>query len=58
VDVGSKKKIKMKKIFEKIFGRKKRMGPRDFEWERFQESAKKQFKILKDRGISIPVITI
>lgn len=52
VDVG------MKKIIEKLFGRKKRTLPRDFEWERFQESAKKQFKILKDKGINIPVITI
>jgi len=48
----------MKKVFEKLFGRKKRTSPRDFEWERFQESAKKQFKMLKDRGISIPVMTI
>ena len=48
----------MKKIFERFFGKKKKMGPRDFEWERFQETAKKQFKILKEKGISIPVITI
>jgi len=48
----------MKKIFERIFGKKRKDGPRDFEWERFQESAKKQFKILKDKGISIPVVTI
>jgi len=50
--------VDMKKILDKIFGRKKKMGPRDFEWERFQETAKKQFKILKDKGISIPVVTI
>ena len=48
----------MRKIIERIFGRKKKTSPRDFEWERFQESAKKQFKILKDKGISIPVVTI
>ena len=48
----------MRKIIERIFGRKKKTSPRGFEWERFQESAKKQFKILKDKGISIPVVTI
>ena len=48
----------MKKIIEKLLGRKKKTSPRDFEWERFQETAKKQFKILKEKGISIPVITI
>ena len=48
----------MRKIFERLFGRKKRTSPRDFEGERFQARAKKQFKILKDKGINIPVITI
>jgi len=48
----------MKKIIEKIFGKRRKTSPRDFEWERFQESAKKQFKILKDKGLSIPVMTI
>ena len=48
----------MRKIFDRLFGRKKRTIPRDFEWERFQATAKKQFKILKDKGINIPVITI
>ena len=49
----------MRKLLEKIFnGNKKETKPRDFEWEKFQKVAKKQFKILKDKGISIPVVTI
>jgi len=39
----------MKKIIEKIFGKRRKTSPRDFE---------KQFKILKDKGLSIPVMTI
>lgn len=49
----------MKKFLEKLFeGKKKKTKARDFEWERFQASAKKQFRILKEKGISIPVVTI
>ena len=50
---------KMKKIIEKLFGaKKKETKQRDFEWERFQEMAKQQFKILRDKGISISVFTL
>lgn len=49
----------IKKILEKLFEKKrKETGPRDFEWERFQANAKEQFKKLKDKGLSIPVVTI
>lgn len=49
----------MRKFFEKLIsGKKKRTTPRDFEWEKFQEVAKKQFKSLKEKGLSIPVMTI
>jgi len=49
----------MKKIFERLFGGKRKITkPRDIEWEKFQESAKKQFRLLKDKGLSIPVVTI
>jgi hypothetical protein len=44
---------------KKIFGiRKKETKQRDFEWERFQKTAKEQFQRLKDKGISIPVVTL
>lgn len=46
-------------LFKKLFGnRKKETRVRDFEWERFQKSAKEQFQKLKDKGISIPVVTL
>jgi hypothetical protein len=48
----------MKKIFEKLIGKKRTNTPKDFEWEKFQEMAKRQFKSLKDKGLSIPVMTI
>lgn len=49
----------MIKFFKKLLeSKKKQTAPRDFEWEKFQENAKKQFKSLKDKGISIPVMTI
>ena len=53
------KEESMKKIIEKISGtKKKETKQRDFEWERFQEVAKQQFKILRDKGISISVFTL
>lgn len=49
----------MRKFFEKLFDtNKKETRPRDFEWERFQRMAKEQFKKLKDKGLSIPVVTL
>ena len=49
----------MKKIFEKLFGMKKReTKPTDFEWERFQKTAREQFVRLHKKGISIPVVTL
>jgi hypothetical protein len=39
-------------------GTKRETKPKDFEWEQFQASARKQFKRLKDKGLSIPVVTI
>jgi hypothetical protein len=44
---------------KKMFGTKKKMTrARDFEWERFQKTAKEQFIKLKEKGISIPVVTL
>lgn len=44
---------------KKLFGiKKKETKERDFEWERFQKSAREQFQRLKDKGISIPVVTL
>lgn len=49
----------MRKILEKIFGdKKKTTKARDFEWEKFQQVAKEQFRKLNDKGISIPVVTL
>lgn len=48
----------MRKIFEKIFNKRKETKPRDFEWERFQRQAREQFKKLQERGLSIPVFTL
>lgn len=49
----------MKKIFEKIFGSKRReTRVRDFEWEKFQKTAREQFVKLRDKGLSIPVVTL
>lgn len=38
--------------------RRKETKARDFEWERFQKTAREQFQRLKDKGLSIPVVTL
>lgn len=49
----------IRKFWERLVrGNKRETKPKDFEWERFQASAKDQFKRLKDKGLSIPVVTI
>jgi hypothetical protein len=49
----------MIKLLERLFtSKKKETKKRDFEWENFQKSAKQQFKNLRDKGISIPVVTL
>ncbi|MBI4067638.1 hypothetical protein HY407_04595 [Candidatus Gottesmanbacteria bacterium] len=49
----------VKKIWEKIVGsRKKETKPKDFEWESFQKVAREQFVKLKEKGLSIPVVTL
>ncbi len=49
----------MRKILGKLFeSRKKKTQEHDFEWERFQLVAKEQFKKLKDKGLTIPVVTL
>lgn len=48
----------IKKFLSKIFAKKKETKPRDFEWERFQKEAREQFQKLKDKGLSIPVVTL
>jgi len=55
------KRVKMtmiSNILLKLFQKKKKdTRPRDYEWERFQIVAKDQFRKLKEKGISIPVVT-
>lgn len=48
-----------KKFIEKILGKKKSESrPKDFEWESFQKVAREQFVRLKEKGLSIPVVTL
>lgn len=48
----------MQNIFKTILGKnEKQAKARDFEWERFQRVAKEQFIKLKEKGLSIPVMT-
>lgn len=47
------------KIKEKISRNKRRETvPKDFEWESFQKIAREQFVRLKEKGLSIPVVTL
>jgi len=49
----------IKKILEQFFGKaKKQEGPKDFEWESFHKIAREQFLKLKEKGLSIPVMTL
>jgi hypothetical protein len=49
----------MKKILKAIFGTRDREAkPKDFEWESFQKSAKDQFVKLREKGLSISVVTL
>jgi len=49
----------MLKILNKLFtAKKKKTEARDFEWEKFQVMAKEQFRKLKDKGLSFPVVTL
>ena len=49
----------MIKMIKNLFKRnRKETVKRDFEWERFQEVAKEQFKKLRDKGISLPIVTL
>lgn len=49
----------LKKILENAGLLKKReSGKRDFEWESVQSVAKEQFLRLKEKGLSIPVMTL
>lgn len=46
------------KLIKKLFSQSRRENkPKDYEWERFQKSAKEQFVRLKEKGLSIPVMT-
>ncbi len=46
-------------FIKKLLGQKKKeTKQRDFEWERFREVAKEQFVRLKEKGLSIPVVTL
>ncbi len=49
----------VKKVIEKVLRiKKKESGPKDFEWESFQKVAREQFMKLKEKGLSIPVMTL
>lgn len=50
---------KLRKILEYIgISKKRESGKRDFEWESVQSVAKEQFLRLKEKGLSIPVMTL
>lgn len=52
-------KIMIKDLFQKLFIPKRKANvKRDYEWEKFQIVAKDQFRRLKDKGLSIPVVTL
>ena len=52
-------KIMIKDLFQKLFAPKRKANvKRDYEWEKFQAVAKDQFRRLKDKGLSIPVVTL
>lgn len=48
----------MKGLLKRLIGQKKETKPRDFEWEKFQQTARQQFRRLKDKGLSIPVVSL
>ncbi|MBI3955295.1 hypothetical protein HY338_02520 [Candidatus Gottesmanbacteria bacterium] len=49
----------IKDLFQKWFAPKRKANvKRDYEWEKFQSVAKDQFRRLKDKGLSIPVVTL
>ena len=49
----------IRRLIEKLFeSKKKETKPRDFEWEKFQKTAKEQFVRLKEKGLNIPVVTL
>lgn len=49
----------MLKLIQKFLNKKKKdTKPRDYEWERFQKMARQQFVRLKEKGLSIPVMTL
>lgn len=49
----------IKRLIGKLIkGKKKETRPRDFEWEKFQKTAKEQFVRLREKGLSIPVMTL
>lgn len=49
----------IKDLFQKLFAPKRKANvKRDYEWEKFQAVAKDQFRRLKDKGLSIPVVTL
>ncbi len=51
--------MEIKKLLERLLGRtKKENSPKDFEWENFQKVAREQFVKLKEKGLSIPVVTL
>lgn len=50
--------MNIKQFFRKLFENKKKTGPKDFEWESFQKVAREQFVKLKEKGLSIPVMTL
>ena len=58
INLDGKKGNMLKKLLSKLLTKKKETKPRDFEWERFQKEAREQFQKLKDKGLSIPVVTL
>ena len=54
-----RKNMEIRKLIDRLLGRsKKENAPKDFEWESFQKVAREQFVKLKEKGLSIPVVTL
>ncbi len=46
-------------LLQKLFAKSnKEAKQRDFEWEKFQKTAKEQFIWLREKGIRIPIVSL
>lgn len=50
--------MKIRLLISRLMGKKDVRARRDFEVDSFQRIAREQFLRLKDKGLSIPVVTL